>query len=150
MSKGFTIRRATRADSKEFLKLLTIFAKWEHLKPPDAEAKVRIIQDIFEKKRANLFVASSEKKLLGYALYFYSYASFTALPTLYLEDLFVIKDSRKKGVGKALFNRCVEEARKNGCGKMEWAVLTWNEKALEFYEKEGGRRDGVFVYKLDL
>jgi len=150
MKQGFTIRRAIRADSKQFLKLLTMFAKWEHFEPPDGKAQSRIIEDIFDKKLANLLVATSDKNLLGYALYFYTYSSFTALPTLYLEDLFVLEDSRQKGLGKALFNRCVEEARKHGCGKMEWAVLTWNQKAMDFYVRRGAKRDDVFVYKLNL
>ncbi len=150
MNSEFTIRKATRADSKEFLKLLTIFAKWEHFEPPDAKAKARIIQDIFQKKLANLLIATSRKKLVGYALYFFTYSSFTALPTLYLEDIFLLEDSRQKGLGKVLFNRCVKEARKHGCGKMEWAVLTWNKKAIDFYEKQGAKRLDLIEYKLDL
>ena len=83
-------------------------------------------------------------------MYFYTYSSFTALPTLYLEDIFVIRNSRQKGVGKALFNRCVQEARKHDCGKMEWAVLTWNKNAIDFYEKQGANKDDIFVYNLKL
>ncbi len=150
MSKGFTIRRATRSDSKNFLKLLTIFARWEHFKTPDRKARIRIIEDIFEKNLANLLVAASGKKLLGYALYFYTYSSFSALPTLYLEDLFVLEETRQKGLGKALFNRCLQEARNHGCGKMEWAVLTWNRNAIDFYEKQSAKKDDVFVYYIKL
>jgi GNAT superfamily N-acetyltransferase len=148
LSKEFTIRRAVRSDSKEFLKLLTTFANWEHFKPPDTKARTRIINDIFEKKLATLIVAASNKKLLGYALYFYTYSSFAALPTLYLEDIFVLEEARQKGVGKALFKKCADEARNHGCGKMEWAVLTWNQNAIRFYEKEGAKRDDIFVYYL--
>ncbi len=150
MSPKFTIRKATRTDSKSFLTLLTVFAKWEHFKTPDAKARKRIIEDIFEKKLANLLVAMAGKKLLGYALYFYTYSSFSALPTLYLEDLFVLEETRQRGLGKALFKRCLQEARNQGCGKMEWAVLTWNRNAIDFYEKQGAKKDDVFVYYIKL
>ncbi len=120
--------------------MLLALAKFEHLRPPSAAGKKRIVEDVFEKKKVNLFVALEGGKHVGYALYFYTYSSFLARPTLYLEDLFVLKEYRKKGVGFALFRRCVDEALRQGCGRMEWSVLTWNKKAIDFYERLGARR----------
>ena len=95
-------------------------------------------------------MAADSGRLVGYALYFYTYSSFVAKPTLYLEDIFVSEEHRKRGIGFALFRRCVEIAVANGCGRMEWAVLTWNDKALKFYEKLGARRmSDWYVYRLD-
>jgi len=135
-----TVRRGKRADSEGFLKLLLALAEFEHLEPPSAAGQRRIVADIFEKKRLNLFVASEGGKLVGYALYFYTYSSFLAKPTLYLEDLFVLEEHRKKGLGFALFIRCIDEAVRQDCGRMEWAVLGWNKKAIGFYDKLGARR----------
>ena len=120
--------------------MLLALAKFEHLKPPSADGQRRIIADIFDRKRLGLFVAAQQGKLVGYALYFYTYSSFLAKPTLYLEDLFVVEEHRKKGLGLALFSRCVEEAVKQDCGRMEWAVLGWNRKAIGFYEMMGARK----------
>lgn len=132
-----------------FLKLLLALAEFEHLEPPSAGGQRRIIADIFEKKRLNLLVASERGKLVGYALYFYTYSSFLARPTLYLEDLFVLEEHRKKGLGSALLLRCIDEAVKQDCGRMEWAVLEWNKKAIGFYEKLGARRlDEWHFYRL--
>ncbi len=150
MSPKFTIRKATRSDSKSFLKLISAFAKFEDKEPPDEKARNRIIRDIFEKKLARLLVAASGRKLIGYALYFYTYSSFTARPTLYLEDLFVLEDTRRRGLGKALFTKCVEEAINHGCNKMEWAVLPWNRNAIDFYEKLGAKKLDLLAYELDL
>lgn len=151
MSPKFTIRKATKSDSKSFMKLISAFAKFEDKEPPDKEAKVRIIDDIFEKKLAHLLVAASGKKLMGYALYFYTYASFTARPILYIEDLFVDESTRRSGIGKDLFLKCVEEAINHGCTKMEWATLPWNKRAINFYEKLGAKKeDDIVAYKLDL
>jgi GNAT superfamily N-acetyltransferase len=144
-----TIRRGRRADSASFLKLLLALAEFEHLEPPSADGQRRIIVDIFEKKRLNLFVASERGGLLGYALYFYTYSSFLARPTLYLEDLFVLEEHRKKGLGLALLLRCIDEAVRLDCGRMEWAVLGWNKKAIGFYERLGARRlDEWHFYRL--
>ncbi|MDG6990572.1 MAG: GNAT family N-acetyltransferase [Nitrososphaerota archaeon] len=145
-----SVRRGRRSDSRQFVGLLAALAKFERLEPPSAEGKRRILEDIFRKKRISLFVAAEGKKLIGYALYFYTYSSFLAKPTLYLEDLFVLEEHRKSGVGFSLFRRCVDEALKEGCGRMEWSVLAWNEKALRFYERLGARKlSEWYVYRLD-
>ena len=144
------VRKARASDAEQFLGLVLELARFEKLEPPSAAGRKRLVDDVFTKKKIHLFVASERGKLVGYALYFYSYSSFEAKPTLYLEDLYVLEEYRKRGVGFALFRRCVDEAVSQGCGRMEWAVLTWNEKALNFYEKLGARRlSDWYVYRLD-
>ena len=147
---GVLIRRAKRTDTEQFVGLVSALAKFEHLKPPSAEGRRRLVDDIFRKRRVNLLVASDGGSLVGYALYFFNYSSFVAKPSLYLEDIFVLKEHRKRGAGFALFRKCVDIALARGCGRMEWAVLTWNEKALRFYDGLGARRmSDWFVYRLD-
>ena len=144
------VRKARPSDSEQFVGLVLELAKFEGLEPPSPAGQKRLVDDVFRRKRIRLFVASEGGRLVGYALYFYSYSSFEARPTLYLEDLYVLESHRKRGVGFALFRRCVDEAMTRGCGRMEWAVLTWNEKALRFYEKLGARRmTDWHVYRLD-
>ncbi len=144
------VRKARASDAEQFLGLVLELARFERLEPPSAAGRKRLVDDVFRKKKINLFVASERGKLVGYALYFYSYSSFQAKLTLYLEDLYVLEEHRKQGVGFALFRRCVDEAVSQGCGRMEWAVITWNEKALKFYEKLGARRlSDWYVYRLD-
>ncbi|MDA4125030.1 MAG: GNAT family N-acetyltransferase [Thaumarchaeota archaeon] len=133
------VRRGTRADTGPFLRLLGALADFEHLEPPTQEGKKRIIKDIFVNKRVNLLMAQTHGVHVGYALYFYTYSSFLARPTLYIEDLFVLEAYRKHGIGLALFRRCAEEAIKTECGRMEWSVLGWNTKAIVFYEGLGAR-----------
>ena len=134
------VRRATRADAKRVIDLIVGLAKFERLKPPSARAKARLFKHIFDRKLANVFVATTDGKLVGYALYFYTYSSFVAKPSLYLEDIFVDEKARGKNIGQALFKRCLEEARRMGCGRMEWMVLDWNQKAIGFYEKLGAKQ----------
>ncbi len=144
--KDLLISRATRKDSKAFLKLLVGLANFEHLKPPDIVGRRRIINDVFEKKRASLFIAFWKGVPAGYALYFYTYSSFLAKPTFYLEDIFVLEKFRKLGVGRSLFMTCGEEAARENCGRFEFAVLTWNKNAIKFYEKLGARRLAEWYY----
>lgn len=144
------IRRGKSQDSDDFIRLLVGLANFEHLEPPDAQAKRRIIKDIFSKNRVQLFLAYCGKEPVGYALYFYTYSSFLARPTFYLEDIFVLEKYRHTGVGKKLFLRCVEEAGRNGCARFELSVLTWNKNAVNFYEKLGARRlDEWYYYRID-
>ncbi|HXW94332.1 MAG TPA: GNAT family N-acetyltransferase [Nitrososphaerales archaeon] len=144
------VRKGRRTDAEQFVGLVLALAEFEHLDPPSMEGRKRLVSDIFRRRKINLLVASDGRRLLGYALYFYTYSSFVAKPTLYLEDLFVLEEYRKLGIGFSLFRRCVEIALAEGCGRMEWAVLTWNSKALRFYEKLGARRmSDWYVYRLD-
>ena len=144
------VRKGRRADAEQFLSLVLALAKFEHLDPPSKQGRMRLIDDIFRRKRINLLVASDGRRLVGYALYFHTYSSFVAKPTLYLEDLYVLQEYRKRGIGFSLFRKCVEIAMAEGCGRMEWAVLTWNAKALRFYEKLGARRMSDWhVYRLE-
>jgi GNAT superfamily N-acetyltransferase len=73
----------------------------------------------------------------AFAIYFFSYSSFTGLPNLYLEDIFVRPNFRGSGVGKELLAFLARRASDRGCGRMEWSVLIWNESAIGFYEKLG-------------
>ncbi len=144
------IRDARRSDAGQFIGLVLALAKFERLEPPLDAGRRRLVDDVFRKRRIRLLVAAEGKKLVGYALYFYSYSSFVAKPTLYLEDLFVLEEYRRLGVGFSLFRRCINTAIAEGCGRMEWAVLTWNEKAIRFYEKLGAKRmSDWYTYRLD-
>jgi GNAT superfamily N-acetyltransferase len=74
---------------------------------------------------------------VGFALFFPNYSTFLAKPGIYLEDLFVLPEHRKKGVGKALLIKLAQIALDRDCGRLEWNVLDWNERAINFYKRIG-------------
>ncbi len=146
-----TIRPATRADAAAFLALVDALADYEKLARPSPEARDRLVADAFgERKRIDVFLAEDGAGApVGYAIVLESYSSFLALPTLYLEDLFVVPEARRAGVGGAFFRYLAGEAVRRGCGRMEWVVLDWNELAIAFYEKLDARRlDEWHTYRL--
>lgn len=134
------VRKAGRGDADTILSLVDGLAAYEKLAPPDAAAKKRLIDDIFaERPRLEAYLGEYEGRAVGYAFVFETYSSFLALPTLYLEDLFVLPEFRNKKVGYALFTAMVGEAHRRGCGRMEWAVLDWNQNAIDFYRRLGAK-----------
>lgn len=135
------IRLATASDGEAWLSLIDALADYEKLERPNAAARQRLLLDAFgEQPRTDVYLAESEGQVVGYAITLFTYSSFLALPTLYLEDLFVLERHRRQGVGYKLFTHCVEEAHRRGCGRMEWQVLNWNRLAIDFYEKLGARQ----------
>lgn len=117
---SFVIRKATRKDGKVLLSLINALADFEKLQRPSPIARKRLLHDAFGKrKRFDAFLAEIDGKAVGYAITFETYSSFLALPTLYLEDIFVLPEYREGKIGLLLFRRCVEEARKRKCGRME-------------------------------
>ena len=140
---NITIRRAERADAETVIGLIIALAEFENLPPPDADAQARLIAHGFgpePKFEVMLAEVEGTPGPVGYALLLQTYSTFLAQPSLYLEDVFVLPDYRKQGIGKALLRHCVRTAFERGCGRMEWTCLDWNTNAQALYERMGARR----------
>jgi GNAT superfamily N-acetyltransferase len=132
------VRRLTASDGDAFIGLVAALAHYEALAPPDPGARERLVRDaLADPPRFTTLLAELAGKIVAYAIFFETYSTFLAQPTLYLEDLFVLPEARGRGVGTALFRACAAEARRRGCGRMEWQVLAWNDLAIGFYEALG-------------
>lgn len=132
------LRRATPADGVAFVELVRALAAFEALEPPDAAAAERLLADAFgPRPRYELLLAELGGQVVAYASFFETYSTFRALPSLYLEDLFVREDARGRGIGTLLLSRLAELALERGCGRFEWTVLDWNERARRFYRSLG-------------
>jgi GNAT superfamily N-acetyltransferase len=140
MKTDCVIRPAQVNDKDRILELVRGLADYEKLPPPDGAAQERLIRDMFASPpRIQAYLAEVEGRPAGYAFVFETYSSFLALPTLYLEDLFVLPEFRNRKVGYALFTHMVGEAHRRGCGRMEWTVLDWNSLAIDFYKRLGAK-----------
>ncbi len=141
------IRKAKKSDSKEIIRLVNELAKFEKLAPPTPAAKKRLINDAFGKKPLfYVLLAEADGIIAGYAFYFFTYSSFKARKTLYLEDIFVSESMRRFGVGKLFFKEMISIAKKEKCARMEWCVLDWNKNAINFYNNLGAKPLGDWIY----
>jgi ribosomal protein S18 acetylase RimI-like enzyme len=141
------IRKAKKEDFKGVIKLIIELAEFEKLAPPDNKAKKRLYNDAFgTKPKYFLIVAERNKELVGYAFYFFTYSSFLARPTLYLEDIYISHNTRGEGIGKKMMNELIKISEKNKCGRLEWCVLNWNKKAIDFYDKLGAKPLKEWIY----
>jgi GNAT superfamily N-acetyltransferase len=120
--------------------LITGLAAYEHLELPTPEALSRLKRDLgSEHPYLVAHLAMVDGTPAGYACYYFTYSTFLARPTLFLEDIYVLDQYRRHGVGSMLLEFCVAEAQKRECGRMEWNVLDWNADAINFYESTGAR-----------
>lgn len=98
---------------------------------------------------AETVIAEEDAQPIGFALFFHTFSTFLARPGLYLEDLFVLAEHRGRGVGRALLVHLAHLAVERGCGRLEWAVLNWNQEAIRFYERLGAMPNSEWtVYRL--
>jgi len=143
------IRRYSARDADALTALIRALAEYEKLPPPTPAAARRLLRDIG--RRIHVLIAERDGEPVGYAIYLFTYSSFRARPTLYLEDLFVLPQHRRGGIGHLFFDALRAAARRAGCARMEWVVLDWNEPAHRFYRKLGARPlAGWVTYRMGL
>ena len=135
------IRWARPGDEAEVLRLVRGLAIYE--RAPDAvqTTEAMLTETLFgASPQVFAFLAELDGQVVGLALWFMTYSTWTGRPSLYLEDLFVDDEARGQGVARALMMRLAQEAKARDCARMDWAVLDWNVDAMAFYERIGARR----------
>ena len=134
------IRPARVEDVPIILQLIRDLATYERAPDEVVATEEQLIEVLFgERPVAEVLLAFEGESPVGFAVYFYSFSTWLARPGLYLEDLFVKPEKRGKGYGRALLVELAKIARDRGCGRMEWAVLNWNESAIKFYRTLGAK-----------
>ena len=97
-------------------------------------ADEKILEEwIFDKQKAEVIFVTENEKEVGFALFFHNFSTFLGRAGIYLEDLFVLPEFRKRGYGKALLKRLAAIAVERGCGRLEWWCLDWNKPSIDFY-----------------
>jgi len=134
-----SIRKATADDIPQILAFIHALAEYEHAADAVHTTEADLVRNgfgphpIFE-----CLMADSDGSPAGFALYFYTYSTWTGRAGIHLEDLFVLPERRGQGVGKALIQRVAAAAVAQDCRRLEWAVLDWNTPAIDFYRAIGG------------
>lgn len=137
-SPEFAIRSAEIEDIPVVLQLIRDLATYERA-PNDVTATEEQLRKVLfgEKPSAEVLIAREGDTPVGFAVFFHNFSTWLGRPGLYLEDLFVQPEKRGKGYGRALLQNLARIAHERGCGRMEWAVLDWNDPAIQFYKKLG-------------
>jgi GNAT superfamily N-acetyltransferase len=132
------IRPATAADTPTIAALIRALAEYERLSHAVFLDEDRLRDHLFGPRPfAEVLLAEEANEVVGFALFFPNFSTFLGQPGIYLEDLFVRPEHRGRGHGKALLAAVARLALERGCGRLDWAVLDWNEPALRFYRSLG-------------
>jgi GNAT superfamily N-acetyltransferase len=136
----FEIRSARVEDVPIILQLIRDLATYEHAPNDVTATEEQLLEVLFgERPAAEVLLAFEGQSPVGFAVFFYNFSTWLGRPGLYLEDLFIKPEMRGKGYGRALLVELAKIARRRDCGRMEWAVLDWNEPAIKFYRSLGAK-----------
>ena len=130
-------RDATRDDVPLILEFIKKLAEYERMFP-DVTASADLLEFwLFDKKAAEVLFAVDDGKEIGFALYFSNFSTFLGKAGMYLEDIFILPEYRRRGIGKSMFSELARIAIERGYGRLEWACLDWNEPSIGFFRSIG-------------
>ncbi|MEO8482845.1 MAG: GNAT family N-acetyltransferase [Acidobacteriota bacterium] len=134
MASEVAIAPASEQDVPVILQLITALAEYEHLAHEVRATEDGLRTSLFgERPAAEVVIARIDDVPVGFAVYFHNYSTFVGRPGLYMEDLFVLPEYRRQGIGRKLLAHVASVAVERNCGRMEWAVLDWNTAAIHVY-----------------
>ncbi len=142
---------ATENDIPLIRELILELAEYERAGPGEAPVTDKdLAETLFgERPAAEVLLAYLGDEPVGFALFFQNYSTWLGKRGIYLEDLFVRPSARKHGVGYALLREVARIALERACGRVEWAVLNWNELAISFYKQIGAKpKDDWTTFRL--
>ena len=148
---AITIRDAGKGDGAlvfRFVRELAVYEKLEHLVQATAETMEEALNA--PDARVHAVIAEADGSPVGLALYFYNFSTFLGRYGLFIEDLDVSPEMRGHGIGATLLKHLATKAVEKNCGRMEWAVLDWNQPSIDFYERIGGKPLNEWItYRLE-
>jgi len=140
MNLQVTISPASVTDVPLILQFIGELADFERLRHEVVATEEGLRKTLFGPRPfAEVVIARDGGEAVGFALFFHNYSTFVGKPGIYLEDLYVRQHCRGKGYGEALLRHVARLAVSRGCGRFEWSVLDWNQRAIDFYKKLGAR-----------
>ena len=134
-----TISKAKREEADKVLHFIKELARYERMRKYVKATVEDIEKNIFDDKRANVIFVRKDGEPIGFAIYFYSFSTFLARPTLHLEDFFIDDKERGHGIGKEVLKFLARKAIERGCLRFEWTCLEWNKPSIRFYENLGAK-----------
>jgi GNAT superfamily N-acetyltransferase len=131
------LRDAEEADTPLILEFIRGLAEYERLLDMVEAGEGGLRKALFEDRRAEVLIGEYRGAPAAFALYFHTFSTFLGKPGIYIEDIFVKPELRGRGLGKILLSAIARRAVEEGCGRLEWACLDWNEPSIAFYKRCG-------------
>ena len=134
------LRFATKEDIPTIKRFIIELARYEHLEDQVTARDEDIAFALFTEKSAHALIAEWEGIPVGHVIYFYNFSTFLCKKGLFIEDIYITPQMRGRGFGKHIFKALARIAKEQGCGRMEWNCLSWNEPSIKFYEGMGAHQ----------
>jgi GNAT superfamily N-acetyltransferase len=135
---GFHIKPATASEVSVVFSFIKKLARYERLSHEVVATEELLRETLFGSRRTvEVAIGYLDTKPVGFVLFFHNYSTFLGRAGLYIEDLFVEEEFRRRGYGRALLSYVASVAKQRQCGRLEWSVLDWNQPAIDFYKKLG-------------
>jgi len=146
---GLTFRYAEEADMGLLLRFVKELAEYERLLDEVVATEDTLRESLFEKKAARAFFAVVDGTEVGFCVFYYNLSSFVGRAGIFIEDIYVKPEHRGRGYGKAMMKEIARMANEEGCGRVEWSCLDWNEQSINFYLSLGAKpMDEWTVYRM--
>ena len=139
MNNKSYFRYATESDVPLILDFIKKLADYERMADEVIATEDLLNEWLFERNKAEVLFLVVDEKEVGFALFFHNFSTFLGRAGIYLEDLFVLEEHRKKGYGRAILRKLAQIARERGCGRLEWWCLDWNKPSIDFYRSLGAQ-----------
>lgn len=137
MDKKFRLREATREEVPVVLSYIKKLAEYEKLSHRVFATVESLDHWLFERNIGKVLFPEEDGNIVGFVIYFYNFSTFEGKAGIYLEDVYIDEEARGRGYGKKIFEHIAETALKEGCSRIEFVCLDWNENSINFYKKLG-------------
>ena len=142
-------RFAKEKDTKLILSFIKELAVYENMLDDVVADEATLNKWLFEKEKAEVIIGEVNNEPIGFALFFHNFSTFLGKSGIYLEDLYIREEYRKKGYGKGFLKKLAGIAKERDCGRLEWSCLDWNKPSIDFYLSLGAEpMDEWTVYRL--
>jgi len=147
---ALSFRIAGRGDCALILQFINSLAVYEK-RADEVTATVELLEDwLFEKRAAEVFFALDDGREAGFALFVQNFSTFLGRAGIHLEDIYILPEYRRRGIGKAMMGELARIAVERGYGRIDWSCLDWNTTGIEFYKKLGARPlSDWLIYRID-
>lgn len=134
---GLSLRYVEEGEEGLVLHFIKQIAEYEKMSDCVVATEEGLHKAIFEQHACHVLIVEYEEKPIGFALFFHTFSTFCGRTNMYLEDIYIYPEMRGKGIGKEVFNAITQIALDEGCMRLEWVCLNWNEPSIKFYKSRG-------------